>query len=97
MDGNIFSSLPITDELYLSVDLSSDGAPTIKSRQNSLWPVSGRCVELNQSSREKFDNIIFISNWLSESKPVEAYIKKAFEQLEKLKDTTVNKLIVFKI
>ena len=50
LDGKLFSSLPINEELYLSVDVNSDGAPTIKSRQFALWPVLGRLVELNQSS-----------------------------------------------
>jgi hypothetical protein len=90
LDGKLFSSLPLNNQLYLSVDINSDGAPTVKSRQNSLWPVLGRIVELNQSSREKFDNIIIISDWLASTKPPEAYFEKSFEQLAKLKDKTVN-------
>jgi hypothetical protein len=89
LDGKLISSLPPNKELYLSVDINSDGAPTIKSRQFSLWPVLGRLVELNQSSRDKFDNIIILGDWLHQSKPLEIYYEKAFEQLEKLKDITV--------
>jgi len=89
LDGKLISSLPQNNELYLSVDINSDGAPTIKSRQFSLWPVLGRIVELNQSSRDKFDNIIILGDWLHQSKPLEIYYEKAFQQLEKLKNTTV--------
>jgi hypothetical protein len=52
--------------LYL---INTDGAPLVESRNFSIWPVLATVVELNQSSREKFTNIINLGIWLHSSKP----------------------------
>ena len=80
--------------MYLSVDLNSDGAPTIKSRQLSLWNILCRVFELNQSCRDKFDNVIILGAWLHQSKPVKMFYEKSIEQLANLKDSTVTRSFI---
>ncbi len=87
LDGKIHKSLPFDkeDELTISLNLNSDGAPLIKSRQFSLMPVVATIIELNQSSREKFQNMIILAIWLHNSKPsLDKFFKKAFEELIEL-------------
>jgi len=64
--------------------LSADGAPLIKSRNHSLFPISGKVLELNQSCGEKFENILFFGIWLHNSKPTNTFFMKSFESLEKI-------------
>ena len=90
-DGSIYSNLPKNNsprELTISLNINSDGAPLVKSRSFSLWPLLGTIVELNQSSREKFDNIIIFGIWLNSNKPPQTFFEKAIEQLINLQSKT---------
>ena len=67
-DGQIYKSYfndcSNNNDLIISIILSSDGAPISKSQNISMWPLMGTILELNQSSREKFENIIFLGKIL---------------------------------
>ena len=56
------------DFLNISLNINSDGAPLIKSRNHYLWPVNGKKLGMDQSSREKIDNLIISGIWSHNSK-----------------------------
>ena len=64
LDGAVYQSflkrreVLASEKLVLSFHLNTDGAPIINSKKASMWPVPGTIVELEQSTREKFENII---------------------------------------
>jgi len=91
LDGDIYSGIKIkNDETLISVNINTDGAPCIKSRSFSLWPMLSSVVELNPSCRDKFENIIIHGIWLYKSKPDKKFYEKSLEQLYKLKDSNFN-------
>ena len=53
----------------LSVVVSSDGAPLIKSKKFSIWPLICFLVELPPQERYKFENILLTGLWYGKSKP----------------------------
>lgn len=89
LDGLIHLNLPNDDEneITISLNINTDGAPLIKSRNYSMWPVLASIVELNQSSRESFKNIILLGLWLHKKKPkLNGFFSKCYEELIELKD-----------
>ena len=67
MDGKIYQTFLKTnfaEFLVISFILSTDGAPLTTSKNYKMWPVFGTILELNQTSREKFDNIVFFGKYL---------------------------------
>ena len=52
-----------------SIVVSSDGAPLIKSRKFSIWPLMSFLVELPPQPRYKFENILLTGLWYGQSKP----------------------------
>lgn len=92
LDASIYSELPKSkdNELTISFNINTDGAPLIKSRNHSIWPVLGTVVELNQSCREKFENIIIFGIWLHNTKPIDDFFYKSFEQLKSFKEKTIS-------
>ena len=71
------------------MNINTDGAPLLKSKSFSLWPVLGTIIEFNQSSREKFQNMIILSLWVHNSKPQKSFFEKTFEQLIDLKEKKI--------
>jgi hypothetical protein len=51
-------------ENLISINLNSDGAPMVKSKSYSVWPVLGVCLKLPQKIRESFRNTILLGNIL---------------------------------
>jgi hypothetical protein len=49
-----------SEDLVISLNLNSDGAPITNSKNFSMWPLMATILELDQSTREKFQNIIFL-------------------------------------
>ncbi len=87
LDGDIYSGIKIkNDETLISVNINTDGAPWIKSRSFSIWPMLSSVVELNPSCRDKYENKIIHDIWLYKSKPDKKFYEKSLEQLYKLKD-----------
>ncbi len=61
MDGVIYKKFLKNKEksnLVVSFNINTDGAPLVKSRSYSLWPLIGTITELNASTRESFNNIV---------------------------------------
>ena len=52
-----------------SVVVSCDGAPLIKSRKFSIWPLMSFLVELPPVERYKFENILLTGLWFGQLKP----------------------------
>ena len=89
LDGSIHLNLPLDNdnEITISLNINTDGAPLIKSRNFSMWPVLASIVELNQSSRESFKNVILLGLWLHKKKPkLNGFFSKCYEELIKLKN-----------
>ena len=67
MDAKIYQTFlrkNFADFLVISFILSTDGAPLTTSKNYKMWPVFGTILELDQTSREKFDNIVFFGKYL---------------------------------
>jgi hypothetical protein len=62
-------------DITVSFNLNSDGAPVTSSRSYSMWPVLGTILELKPSCREKIENLIIFGICLSQSKPIETYLR----------------------
>jgi hypothetical protein len=92
LDGLIYKSVEKNKNyLNFSLNINTDGAPMIESRNFSIWPVLATVVELNQSCREKFTNIIVLGVWLHSSKPTnDIFFEKAQEEVEKLSKSVIN-------
>lgn len=62
-DGKVYQEAliqkPINAE-YISINLNTDGAPVTNSRNFSIWPLLGTIAELDQQSRENFNNMIVL-------------------------------------
>ncbi len=68
LDGSVYTNFlknkrennerEVNSKFILSFNLNTDGAPIVKSRGYSMWPLIGTIVELGQTSREKFENIV---------------------------------------
>jgi len=93
LDGGIYSAVEKKEGiLNVSLNINTDGAPLIKSRNHALWPVPSTILELNQSSREKIDNTIMCGMWLHNSKPPNTFFEKSFEKIRELigKETLIS-------
>jgi hypothetical protein len=70
------------NELVLSFNINTDGAPLTNSKNFSMWPLMGSILELNTKTREKFTNLIFFGMWLSVEKPVyNIFFEKSTDKL----------------
>jgi len=61
LDGEIYKKYVSTnnlDNLIISFNLNTDGAQIVKHRGYKMWPLLGTITELNQKTREKFDNVV---------------------------------------
>lgn len=63
-DGSIYKEYRGTNssEIVVSLNINSDGAPLCESTKHNIWPLLATIVELENSSREKFENMIFLGN-----------------------------------
>lgn len=62
IDGRVYKkyiSEKNDQNLDISFNLNTDGAQVVNSRKYKMWPLLGTIVELNQSSRESYKNMIF--------------------------------------
>ena len=62
LDGEIYKKYVIISNnlgnLIISFNLNTDGAQIVKHRGYKMWPLLGTITELNQRTREKFDNLV---------------------------------------
>ncbi len=61
LDGEIYKKYVSSNNLgnlIISFNLNTDGAQIVKHRGYKMWPLLGKITELNQKTREKFDNIV---------------------------------------
>ena len=69
--------------------MSCDGAPLIKSKSFSIWPLMCFLVELPPQERYKFDNILLTGLWYGKSKPnVPVFPKHFVNELSDLANGT---------
>jgi hypothetical protein len=62
-DGTIYNEASKNkSDLIISLNINSDGAPLCESTKHNIWPLLATIVELDNSSREKFENMIFLGN-----------------------------------
>lgn len=74
----------------ISLNINSDGAPLTKSTKHSIWPVLATIVELDDSSRDKFENVIFLGFWLNKVKPPALFFEKCLVKLIELINISSN-------
>ena len=92
LDGSIYRDLPenAQNELNISLNINTDGAPLVKSRHFQVWPVLASIIELNQSTREKFKCMPILAVWLHEKKPkLDKFFKFAYQPLVNLMNTSI--------
>jgi len=68
LDGEIYKKHVVSSNnlgnLVISFNLNTDGAQIVKHRGYKMWPLLGTITELNQKTREKFDNIVIFGKFL---------------------------------
>ena len=87
IDGSYYRNelKKISNDTIISLNLNSDGAPLTNYKSFSIWPVIGTIIELNHSSREKFENIIVFGMWINRQKPIyNKFFSTVFKELEGL-------------
>ena len=64
MDGSVYQDFvrtkPTKTSFTISLNINSDGAPLVNSKNIAMWPLMASITELNPSSRESFSNLIFL-------------------------------------
>ena len=89
-DGRVYKKFSEQDHRargrkIFSIVASSDGAPMIKSRKYSVWPIMCFLVELPPYERYKYKNIILSGLWYGKEKPnVPLFLKRFVEELNVL-------------
>ncbi len=62
LDGQVYKKFlaekNTNRNLVISINLNTDGAQIVRSRGYNMWPLLGTIVELNQSTRESFNNMV---------------------------------------
>jgi len=93
LDGKIYTEYKKNknnNSLTISLNINTDGAPVIKCKNSSMWPVIATILEMDQKCREKFDNIIIFGIWLDNSKPPDIFFETSIKQLETIITTENN-------
>jgi hypothetical protein len=63
IDGSVYKEACCSKKnLVVSLTINSDGAPLCNSTKHNIWPVLATIVELEDTSREKFENMIVLGN-----------------------------------
>ena len=66
MDGSIYQDFINGQSnkscLTISLNINSDGAPLVNSKNISMWPLMASIIELNATSRQSFSNLIYLGN-----------------------------------
>ncbi|CAF0876279.1 unnamed protein product [Brachionus calyciflorus] len=85
IDGTIYNSFKknfTEKEVMLSLNLNTDGCPLTNSRDFCVWPILGTILELEQKTREKFENVLLLGLWLNLEKPsYNIFFEKSIEKL----------------
>ncbi|RNA13939.1 hypothetical protein BpHYR1_052366 [Brachionus plicatilis] len=80
------------ENLLISLALNGDGAPMTSSKSYKIWPIIGTVLELDPSSREKFENLIFLGLWINDAQPnYKIFYSKCLEKL----DFLMKRVLVF--
>ena len=61
MDGSVYRDFldnHLNSDYAVSLNINSDGAPLVNSKNISMWPLMAYITELNPSSRESFSNLL---------------------------------------
>ncbi|CAF2795137.1 unnamed protein product [Rotaria sp. Silwood2] len=69
----------------ITILISTDGKPTLKSSQSSIWPILGSIVEIPPPVREFQDNIMLFALWHSPNAPnANVFITDVINQIVQL-------------
>ena len=89
-DGRVYKkfseeNLHARGRIIFSIVASSDGAPMIKSRKYSIWPLMCFLVELPPEERYKYKNILLTGLWYGKDKPnVQLFLNNFVNELSDL-------------
>ena len=89
-DGRVYQKFILEDprargRRIFSIVASSDGAPLIKSKSFSIWPLMCFLVELPPQERYKFENVMLTGLWYGKGKPnVPLFLKRFVDELSDL-------------
>lgn len=71
----------------ISLYWHTDGAPALKSKNMSLWPIQSFVAEMPPYLRYSFRNILFSGLWYGRKKPeMKVFQNRFIEQVKKLQD-----------
>ena len=75
----------------LSLLFHIDGAPAVKSKTLSLWPIQCILVELPLTTRYSFKNVLFCGLWCGTKKPDLQLFQKYFvDQVQEINESGLN-------
>ncbi|CAF0887295.1 unnamed protein product [Brachionus calyciflorus] len=94
IDGSIYQkSIREKNEntIQVSISLNTDGCPINKSRSFNIWPLFGTILELNQSTRESFENILILGLRVNLEKPCyKLFFEKSVIKLKEILQKTLD-------
>ncbi|CAF1068975.1 unnamed protein product [Brachionus calyciflorus] len=90
-NGLIYKQMQNSKSRAISLVLNTDGAPITNSKNYNMWPILGTIVELDQASRENFNNMVILGIWLSKQKPIyNIFVENSIKELIEIKDQNIN-------
>ena len=76
---------------WLSLLFHIDGAPAVKSKTLSLWPIQCILVELPLATRYSFENVLFCGLWCGTKKPdLQLFQKYPVDQVQEINESGLN-------
>ena len=92
--GEQYRLMRQSNQLRITFNIHSDGAPLVRTTKSSLWPLFASIVELPPQVREFQSNILVFGLWASNKKPnVDLFMRDSINQLLDLENDGLKVII----